>query len=161
MRIRVLLAILINLYDCHIILLLITCVRRIFERAGARKFKYNEDQKKIFFSLRFSPVFGPKLGEDQKKSFSLGFSPVLCPNFLPKLQTGGRAMPQFCIICYANYILYWRPKGGAWHHAPSKYAPITDKLNQIRLVNWAMDIWSTLLQKLINGIFHKMSFDSF
>ena len=34
-------------------------------------------------------------------------------------------MPQFCVLFYANIILSWRPKGGAWPNAPPlpKYDP--------------------------------------
>ena len=65
-------------------------------------------------SLKFSPVFGPKLGEDQKKGSSLKFSPVFgqkkvlvhrfwAETFCTSYEEG--AMPQFCILFYANYTI--------------------------------------------------------
>ena len=47
-------------------------------------------------SLKFSPLFGQKKGLRQ---------PFLCSNLLPKIQRGGRGMPQFCILVYANYTI--------------------------------------------------------
>ena len=34
-------------------------------------------------------------------------------------------MPHFCIQFYANYTILATQRG-AWHHAPSKYAPVTN-----------------------------------
>ena len=105
-----------------------TSVRRIFERGpgnlrimkNKRKIsplrislfscqklgEYQKEKKKRRrSSLKFSPVFGPKLGGDQKKKkkrSSLRFCPLVCSNFLPELQRRG-AMPEFCVLFYANY----------------------------------------------------------
>ena len=55
-----------------------TSVRRIFERP--RNLRILKTKRKVFL-LRFGPVSGPELGEDQKKKkrSSLGFSPVFGP----------------------------------------------------------------------------------
>ena len=104
--------------------------------------KSGEDkQTKKRSSLKCSPVFGPKLGEDQKinkKRSSLKFSPVfglnlgegqkkglrppfLCSNLLPKLQRGGGGgMLQFCILFYANCTILATQRGH-WLNAPSKW----------------------------------------
>ena len=93
--------------------------------------------------LRFSPVFGPKSGEDQKKGglhsdlvrflaqnlvktktkkkSSVRFCPFVCSNFVLNLQRGG--MPHFCIH-FMLITLSWRQKRGTmapW--PPPKYAP--------------------------------------
>ena len=117
-------------------------VRRILERGGTRKFRKfenNEDQNENFpsqnqvrfparnymktkkkrSSLKFGPVFGPKLGEDQKKGLRPSFQ---CSNPLPKLQRGDpcRDFAYHSLLL----ILSWRPKGGAWPNGPlCKYAP--------------------------------------
>ena len=121
-------------------------VRRIFKRGGPGNLiimktkrknsllrfspvfgpRLGGDQKKRS-SLRFSPAFCPKLGEDQKKRSSLRFSPVLCSNFLPKLQRRG-AMPQFCVLLYANYTILATQRGGPLYHAPPKYAPDSESV---------------------------------
>ena len=96
-------------------------------------------------SLKFSPVFGQKLGEDQKKRSSLKFSPVFDPKLgegqklkswrtvfvhKPSAQVtkgggggGGGGRPQFCILFYANYIILASQRGGHGPMPPSKYAP--------------------------------------
>ena len=69
--------------------------------------------------LKFSPVFGPKLHESQKKGLC---PPFLCSNPLPKLQKEGpcRNFAYYFMLI----ILSWRPKkGGPWPNAPPKYAP--------------------------------------
>ena len=97
-----------------------------------------EKTKKKTSSLKFSPVFGPKLGEDQKKEIGLHsslvrflarkniftrFCPLVCSYFLPNLQKvgggggGGGACRNFAYYSML-IILSWRPKGGALHHAP-------------------------------------------
>ena len=89
-------------------------------------------------SLRISPIFGPKSGEDQKKISSLKFSPVFgakskkrssikfCPFRVLKLSAqvtkGGGACRNFA--CYSMLIIVsWRPKGGSMTLCPPKYAP--------------------------------------
>ena len=73
--------------------------------------------------LRFSPVFGPKFGENQKpkKSF-VRFCPFVCLNFVPNQQRGG-GMPHFSIPFYSNYTILATQKGGDGTMAPPKYAP--------------------------------------
>ena len=65
--------------------------------------KFGEDKKKRKRSLlKFSPVFGPKLGENQKKKENKGLHPDSVPfmgsNFLPKLH-GGHAAILHTILC--------------------------------------------------------------
>ena len=115
-----------------------------FLKGGARKFRKfenNKDQYENFPTqnqFRFpaqnwvktkkkkvllSSVFGPKLGESQKKSLR---PPFLCSNPLPKLQNGG-IMLQFCILFYSNYAILATQRGGG--HGPMllpKYAPASD-----------------------------------
>ena len=33
------------------------------------------------------------------------------------------AIPQFCVLNYANYTILATQKGGPWHDGPPKYAP--------------------------------------
>ena len=55
--------------------------------------------------------------------------PFVCSNHLPNLQ-GGAAIPQFCIIIYANYtILATQRRGMAQCPSPSKYAPVNNLNN--------------------------------
>ena len=118
-------------------------VRRIFERGGGRKFRKfenKEDQNNKFSSPKPSPFFCPKLGEDKKKRSSLKFSPVFGPKLGEVQKKGfrahrfcaqtlcpsykGGAMPQFCILFYANYTILATQRGGPWPNAPPpKYAP--------------------------------------
>ena len=75
--------------------------------------------KKNRSSLRFSPVFGPKLGESPKKRSS----PTVCalkPS--TRVKKGG---PCLNFAYYSMHIiLSWRPKGGGHGpNPPSKYAP--------------------------------------
>ena len=105
---------------------------RISPFAYAKSGEDKQTKKKA--SLKSSPVFGPKLGEDQKinkKRSSLKFSPVfglnlgeghkkdlrppfLCSNLLPKLQRGGGGGGACCNFAYYSMliVLSWRPKGG-------------------------------------------------
>ena len=99
--------------------------------------KSGKDQNKKRSSLKFSPVFGPKLGDHQKKKSSLKFSPILaqnwvkaqknglrppflCSNLLPKLQNGWpcRSFTYYPML----FTLSCRSKGGE-AMAPPKYAP--------------------------------------
>ena len=77
------------------------------------------------FSLKFSPVFGPRLGEDQKKNrSSLKCSPVFgqkknvfahrfcAQTFCQSYKGGGGACHNFAYHSML-IILSWRPKGGA------------------------------------------------
>ena len=95
-------------------------VRRIFERGAGNleNLRTTKTRIKIFppvrfpaqnqvktkkkSSLRFTPVFGPKLGKIQNE----GLRPLfVCSNLLPKLQREGGRMPQFCILFHANYTI--------------------------------------------------------
>ena len=68
--------------------------------------KSSEDQKKRS-SLKFSPVFGPKLGEGPPKKSS----PTVCV-LKPSAQVTKRgAMPQFCIQFFANYTILSTQRG--------------------------------------------------
>ena len=81
--------------------------------------KLGEDQKKRS-SLRFSSGFGPKLGEDQKlkKRFSLRFSPVFGPKLGEDLKQ--KSSVTFCPFVCSNFEPnLQRP----CHHAPPKNAP--------------------------------------
>ena len=73
--------------------------------------------KRKISPLRISPFFGPKLGEDQKKNSV----PLCAQTFCPSYKDGGHAAILHTISMLI--ILSWRPKGGAWHHGPPKYAP--------------------------------------
>ena len=100
-------------------------------------------------SPKISPIFFPKLGEDQnkKKRSSLKFSPIFLPkiwsrpktkvfayhlcaqNFCPTYKDA--AMPQFCILVDANYTIQATQRGGiAQWPPPPKYAP--DRTSQVR-----------------------------
>ena len=43
--------------------------------------------------------------------------PFVRSNLMPNLQRGG-AMPQFCILFYANYTILATQRGGPWPNAP-------------------------------------------
>ena len=58
-------------------------------------------------SLKFSPVFGPKLGAGQIQRSSLTVS-VLKPSAQVTKEGG---MPQFCILFYANYTILATQRG--------------------------------------------------
>ena len=117
-----------------------TSVRRIFERVGPGNLRKLKTKRKVSL-LRFSPIFGPKLDEDRKKRSSLRFNPIFGPKF-GEDQKKNKSSVRFCPFVRSNFvpnlqrgacrtfaylsmliILFWRPKGGAWHHAPPKYAP--------------------------------------
>ena len=83
-------------------------VRTIFERGG-RKFENNEDEKKNF-STQNQFVFLPK-----NKVFTQILS--FCVLKLSAQVTRGGAMPQFCILFYANYTILATQRR-PWHHAP-------------------------------------------
>ena len=84
-------------------------------------------------SLKFSPVVGPKLGEDrkkkglhsnlvrflaQKKVFAHPFyAQTFCSSYK------GGTMPQFCIPFYANYTILATQRERPWPNGPPKYAP--------------------------------------
>ena len=66
-----------------------------------------KNKKKKSYSLRFSPVFGPKLGEGQKKVFAHRLcAQTYCPSYK------GGAMPQFFTFYSMLIVLSWRSKGG-------------------------------------------------
>ena len=69
-------------------------VGRIFKKRRPENLKIMKTKSKIS-PLKISPVFGPKLGEGQKKDLHPNSVLFVCSNFLPKLQ-----------------------KKGPWHHAP-------------------------------------------
>ena len=66
--------------------------------------------KRKISPLTISPFFCPKLGEEQKKSSSPRFCPLVCLNFLPKFQRGKpcRNFPYYSMLI----VLFWQPKGG-------------------------------------------------
>ena len=87
--------------------------------------------------IQFSPIFCPKLGEDQKKSLhsnlvrffwvraknkGLRLS-FVCSKLLPNVQRGGGGgIPQFCILIYANYTILATQRG-PWPNGLPKDAP--------------------------------------
>ena len=86
--------------------------------------KFGEDQTKKRSSIRFNPVFGPKLGEDQNKKGLHSDSVRFCAQtFCPSYKGG---IPQFRILFYVNYTIPATQRG-AWNHAPPKYAPVFNK----------------------------------
>ena len=91
--------------------------------------KSGEDQKKS--SLKFSPVFGPKLGEGLNKRSS----PTVC-ELKPFAQVTRGGGPCRNFAYYSMLItLSWLPKGGSWHHALPKYAPVPDMTHKKYLEN--------------------------
>ena len=76
--------------------------------------------KKKRSSLKFGPVFGPKLGAGQKQRSS----PTVCV-LKPSAQVTKRGPCRNFASYSMLIILSWRPKGGAW--PPPKYAPDTNK----------------------------------
>ena len=81
--------------------------------------KLVEDQKKRS-SHKFSSVFGPKLGEGQKKVFTHR----LWAQTFSQVTRGGGGMSQFCILFYANYTILATQRGGPWPNVPHpKYVP--------------------------------------
>ena len=100
-----------------------TRVCRIFER-GPENLRILKIKRKVSL-LRFSPVFGPKLGEDEKKTSLQSDSVRLCAQTLCQTyKKRGVGMPHFCILSfYANYTILAIQRG-AWHHGPTpKYVP--------------------------------------
>ena len=121
-----------------------------FQKGGEgrkfRKFENNKDQTEHFLaqnqvrfptqnwvktkkkrsSLKFSPVFGLKLGEGQKKGLC---PPFLCSNPRPNLQRKGPC----CNFAYyfMLIILSWRPKGGAWPNGPLN-TPLSIRVSYFR-----------------------------
>ena len=98
--------------------------------------------KRKISPLRISPFSYPKLGEDQKKGLHSKLGRFLDHNYVKtkkkvfthilsfcvlifsaQVTKGGGAMPQFCILFYANYTILATQRE-AWHHAPPKYAPV-------------------------------------
>ena len=74
--------------------------------------------------LRISPVFGPKLGEDQKKVFTQILSLSCAQTFCPSYKGGGGGMPQFCILFNPNYTILATPKGGMAPCPPPLNTPL-------------------------------------
>ena len=96
--------------------------------------------KKKRSSFKYSPVFGPKLGEDQnKKTKKKGlhsnlvqflakekaFAHRFCAQTVGLSYKGKRVMPQFRILFYANYTILATQRGGGTmaQCPPKKYAP--------------------------------------
>ena len=85
-------------------------------------------------SLKCSPIFCPKLGEDQKKRSLLKFSPI----FFPKLgaRQKQRSSPT---LFYANYTILATQKGRAMAQWPPLSTPLLHEpiamhpLNRFRL----------------------------
>ena len=86
--------------------------------------KLGEDQEKKRSSLRFNPVFGPKLGEDQKKGLHPDLVRFYTQTFCPSYKGG--ACRNFAYY-FMLIILYWRPKRRSYGTmTPPKYTPATD-----------------------------------
>ena len=144
-------------------------VRRIFEKGGRgsrkfRKFENNEHQNENFLqpesvrlpaqnkvknkkkrsSLKFSPVFDPKLGAAQKQKV---FAHRLCAQtFGPSYKGEGGACHNFAYYSML-IILSWRPKG--WGHGPMpipKYAPVQP--HQHRMLVWVQ--FATTTERLLD-----------
>ena len=75
-------------------------------------------------SLKFSPIFGPKLTAGQKQSLRL---PFVCSKLLPNLQRG--AMPRFCILFYANHTILANQRGGHGQMASTLVQNTVSKCN--------------------------------
>ena len=88
-----------------------------FWKGGARKFRKfekNKDQNENFFTQNQSDF--PVLGAGQKQRSS----PTICMLKASAQLTNAGAMPQFCILFYANYTILATQRGGM---DPPKYAP--------------------------------------
>ena len=74
--------------------------------------------------LRISPVFGPNLGKDQKKKKVITqiLSLLCAQTFCPSYKWG--AMPQFCILFYADYTILATQKGGPLAPCPPLNTPL-------------------------------------
>ena len=85
-------------------------------------------------SLKFSPIFRPNFGEEQKKKKGLpsnlvqfvlcapktkGFAYHLCAQIFSPTNKGG-AIPQFCVLIYANYTMLATQREGM-AQCPPKY----------------------------------------
>ena len=68
-----------------------------------------------------------------KKGFSLKFSPIFGPK-LSALVTKGEPMPQFYILFYANYTILATQRGDHGSMAPPKYTPTSNKEHLPRLM---------------------------
>ena len=95
-----------------------------FSKGGAGNLRILMIKRKVSL-LRFSPVFGPKLGEDQKKKkqVSSQILSVYVLKLCAKLTKGGGVMPHFCISFYANYTFLATQKVGHGTIPPPKHAP--------------------------------------
>ena len=92
---------------------------KIFHPESVRFPAQNQVKTKKKSSLKFSPIFGRKLGKGQKKRSS----PTVCV-LKPSAQVtkGWAAMMHFCILFYANYTILANRRG-AMAQCPPKYAP--------------------------------------
>ena len=76
-------------------------VRRILKREGGQKIWEEQSSELEIVPLKFSPIFRPKLGEEQNKKRSSikkkRSSSFVWSNLTPNLQRGG-AMPQVCLL---------------------------------------------------------------
>ena len=115
-----------------------------FWKGGGQEFqKIWEEQRSEskIVPLKFSRIFRPKLGEEQKKKKGLHSNSVrffaqtwvqplknctehtLCVIKAYAQLAKGRAVPQFCILFYA-VLQSWRPKGGAIAQCPPLNTPL-------------------------------------
>ena len=108
-----------------------------FSKGGPENLKIMKSKSKIF-PLRISPVFGPKLGEDQKKRSSPRFCPFRVLKLSAQVTKRGGACRNFAYYSML-IILSWRPKRGEpWYHAPPKYAPAAGQFLQVCSKNIAI-----------------------
>ena len=73
---------------------MLSSARRILKRGGQELQKIWEQRSELeIVPLKFSPIFRPKLGEEQKKAQSLKENaqdiPFVWSNLMPNLQRGG------------------------------------------------------------------------
>ena len=78
-------------------------VRRILKRGGQKFQKIWEEQRSEseIVPLKFSPIFRPKSGEEQKKRSSLKFSPIFRPNTGEEQKQGP---PKYAPACDCDII---------------------------------------------------------